>query len=152
MAYFMIKASGKYYMNVDLFSFVEKKNIVNVLCDVASGEQAFSTMFGQVLFPVSTLRAKGILTSLGLQECNIDAQLSELRESSPDDEIKETIIEAKKHIYSDIEFVKFTDILLRDKYNKRERMATVRVGASLYVALDFAPKKAINNALVISEA
>lgn len=152
MAFYMVKTKDGYFANGDLFSFVSRKSTMTLLSDVTKGKQEAHVLFDQTLFPVEKKQAKRIMTALALQECDIDIQLLQLRESGANDEIVDTILPNDVYHYGGKDLIRFTSLMLHDKYNKRDRMAIIRVGCSLYVVLDHARKYISGTALVVTEA
>lgn len=145
MACYTVKTKDGIFGSLDLAALIENKGAFTLLSSASRGEIPASSIFDKLIFPMSK---SDVDRYKDVQCFDVDAQLRDLREPSENDAVYKvrvgTVFE-----YEGERIARFPDVNINNKYNKRQRMAVVRIGNVLYVVLGKARKDTVSGIVIV---
>ena len=146
MSCYIVKTKDGVFGSVDLISFLENKGSMQILREAASKARESASVFDKPVFPLDKKTVSKLNKTVVY---DIDSQLAGLREPADDDEVTRQSVKTVFE-YRGERIVRLSDLKLYSKYNKRERMAVLKVCSAIYVVIGKARKD--SNSIVVLEA
>lgn len=139
MAFYVVKYGGKKFMNLDLAKNYYNKGNTAFLLALSKGEIDFEILFGTQLIPITDDAHAEVSSYYNKVEYqDIDECMKNFVKPSPSVYVQCEKVHGCVPMFSSSKdkFLKFVDVPFSGKYNKREKIPTIKVCANLFIVVE----------------
>ena len=137
MAYYVVKADGKDWMNTELAMDILGLSAVEILFKTNSRELDVNLIFDKVLIGVSDKAKKALKGYPGVVVQDLDAEVMEMKDKEEGKEYTSFQASSDKvYTFNNTVFVELTSLLSASKYRACDKLPSMKVCGTLFIAVD----------------